>query len=101
MRLARNPLFHARMQHIEVHYHYMHEWIVAGHIDLQHIGTDLQIIDIFTKAIEGEKLRQFSVTLGIRGNDTNIDIKDNDEVEGGKYNFVMIASYLPHDEPTC
>ena len=32
--LARNPVFHARTKHIEVHYHFLREKVLAGEIDL-------------------------------------------------------------------
>ena len=66
IQLARNPVFHARTKHIEVHYHYIRERIIAGDIDLQHIGTDLQTADIFTKALGADKLQQFCTALGLR-----------------------------------
>ena len=34
--LARNPVFHARTKHIEVHYHFVRERVQDGEIDLQH-----------------------------------------------------------------
>ena len=39
--LARNPVFHARTKHIEVHYHFIRERVLAGDVDLQHINTNL------------------------------------------------------------
>ena len=49
--LARNPVYHARTKHIEVHYHFIRERILAGDIDLQHINTNLKMTDIFTKVM--------------------------------------------------
>ena len=63
--LARNPVFHAHMKHIEVHYHFIREHVQAGDVDLQHISTNLQTTDIFTKALEANKLRQFMPDLGL------------------------------------
>ena len=63
--LARNPLSHARTKHIEVHYHFIRERVQAGDVDLQHISTNLQTTDIFTKALGADKLRQFMSNLGI------------------------------------
>ena len=49
--LARNPIFHARTKHIEVHYHFIRERALAGDVDLQHISTNLQTTNIFTKVL--------------------------------------------------
>ena len=56
IQLARNPVFHARTKHIEVHYHYVRERVLAGDIDLVYVSTEEQITDIFTKALGAEKL---------------------------------------------
>ena len=37
--LANNPAFHARTKHIEVHYHYVCEKVLAGDIDLVYVST--------------------------------------------------------------
>ena len=63
--LARNLVFHVRTKHIEVHYHFIRERVLAGNVDLQHIlSTNLQTTDIFTKALGAEKLWQFITDLG-------------------------------------
>ena len=63
--LARNPMFNARTKHIKVHYHFIRERILADDVDLQHITTNLQTTDIFTKALGAEKLRKFMLDLGL------------------------------------
>ena len=55
--LARNPLLHARTKHIEVHYHFIRERVQAGDVDLQHMSTHLQVVDIFTKALGIDKVQ--------------------------------------------
>ncbi|MCO5576675.1 hypothetical protein L7F22_030490 [Adiantum nelumboides] len=57
IQLARNPVFHARTKHIEVHYHFIRERVLDGSIDLTFVRTDEQVADIFTKALGAEKLR--------------------------------------------
>ena len=59
-------MFHARTKHIEVHYHFIQERVLAGDIDLVYIGIDEQVADIFTKALGAEKLRRFWTMLGIQ-----------------------------------
>ena len=63
--LARNPMFHAWTKHIEVHYHVIRERVQTGDIDLQHVSTNLQVADIFTKSLGIDKLGKFASGLGL------------------------------------
>jgi hypothetical protein len=38
--LANNPVYHARTKHIEVHYHFIREKVLAKEIDLIHVSTE-------------------------------------------------------------
>ena len=66
IQLVKNPIFHARIKHIEVHYHFVCERVLSGEVELMYVSTDQQNADIFTKALGLDKLRQFSSTLGLR-----------------------------------
>ena len=66
IQLAKNPVFHARTKHIEVHYHFVRERVLSGEVELQYVPTDRQTADIFTKPLGLDKLRQFSGALGLR-----------------------------------
>ena len=48
---ARNPVFHVQTKHIKVHYHFIRGGVLAGDVDLQHIDTNLQTTNIFTKIL--------------------------------------------------
>jgi len=57
--LANNSVYHARTKHIEVHYHFIREKVLAKEIDLIHVSTENQVANIFTKALSTEKLKRF------------------------------------------
>ncbi len=63
--LANNPVYHARTKHIEVHYHFIRENVLAKEIDLIHVSTKYQVADIFTKALGINKLKKFRKMLGV------------------------------------
>jgi histone deacetylase 1/2 len=63
--LTNNPVYHARTRHIEVHYCFIREKVLAKEIDLIHVSTEDQVADIFTKALGTYKLKKFRKMLGV------------------------------------
>ncbi|PKU66893.1 Retrovirus-related Pol polyprotein from transposon TNT 1-94 [Dendrobium catenatum] len=49
--LSNNPVFHARIKHIEIDYHFIRERILSKEIDVQHINSTDQPADILTKPL--------------------------------------------------
>ncbi|XP_048491166.1 uncharacterized mitochondrial protein AtMg00810-like [Beta vulgaris subsp. vulgaris] len=65
IRLAENPVFHARTKHVEVHYHFVREKVLRGEIELEQVNTEDQVADIFTKGLGGPKFEKFRKQLGM------------------------------------
>ncbi len=57
--LANNPIYHARTKHIEVHYHFIREKVLAKEINFIHVSTEDEVANIFTKALGTYKLKKF------------------------------------------
>ena len=55
IQLAKNPVFHARTKHIEVHYHFVREKVIDGEVDLLYGSTNQQVVDILTKGLSMDK----------------------------------------------
>jgi hypothetical protein len=65
LKLAKNPVFHARTKHIEVHHHFVRERVLGGEVKLDYIPTDQQPADMFTKPLSRTKFEQHRATLGL------------------------------------
>ncbi|XP_071704952.1 secreted RxLR effector protein 161-like [Rutidosis leptorrhynchoides] len=65
IKLASNPVFHARTKHIEMRYHFISEKVLSGEIELANVRTNAQVADIFTKALMKVKFMEFREALGI------------------------------------
>ena len=59
-------MFHSCTNHIEAHYHFMHEQVLSREVELVYVLTDRETADIFTKPLGLDKLRQFSGALGLQ-----------------------------------
>ena len=49
--LTKNIVFHIRMKHVEVHYHYVREKVLRGEIKMKYVKTEDQVAEIFTKGL--------------------------------------------------
>ncbi|KAL0408224.1 UNVERIFIED_CONTAM: Retrovirus-related Pol polyprotein from transposon TNT 1-94 [Sesamum radiatum] len=67
IKLAGNPVFHARSKHIETHYHFVREKVSSQDIE-QKIRTNKQVANIFTKALARAKFEEFREALGVIDN---------------------------------
>ena len=50
-------MFHERTKHIEVHYPFIRERVMARDVILVYVNTEDQVANIFTKALGAEKHR--------------------------------------------
>ena len=63
--LARNPEFHARTKHIQLHYHYIRQAMADGEVDVEHYRTNEQVADGLTKVLSRDKHNVFVQECGI------------------------------------
>jgi hypothetical protein len=63
--LSTNPVFHARMKHIEVDYHFIRERVSKGLLNIDFISSKDQVADGFTKALPVRLLEIFKYNLNL------------------------------------
>jgi hypothetical protein len=49
--VAKNPVFHKKMRHVERRYHFLRDHVEKGDIERRYIDTERQLADIFTKPL--------------------------------------------------
>ena len=65
IKIAKNPIFHARTKHVDIHYHFIREKVLQGHIKMKYIKTKNQVIDMFTKGLSGSNFEKFRKQLSM------------------------------------
>jgi alpha-D-ribose 1-methylphosphonate 5-triphosphate synthase subunit PhnI len=63
--LSANPVFHARMKHIEVDYHFVREEVSRKQLDIGFVSTRDQVTDGFMKTLPLPKLIEFQHNLNL------------------------------------
>ncbi|XP_073268730.1 uncharacterized protein [Populus alba] len=64
--LASNPVFHSRMKHLQIDYHFVRERVIKGDLLVQHVSSADQFADILTKGLSTLLFRRhcFNLMLG-------------------------------------
>jgi hypothetical protein len=63
--IIENPVFHDKLKHIEIRYHYIHDMVQRGAIKLHYVSMDEQVADVLTKPLSHVKFENFQYNLGI------------------------------------
>jgi hypothetical protein len=64
--LAKNPMYHERSKHIDVHFHFIREHVKNDDVEMTHVANRDQVADIFTKPLPIELFNKFKKLLGMQ-----------------------------------
>jgi hypothetical protein len=63
--ISKDPIQHRRTKHIDIHHHFIRELVEEKIIALKHVTTEMQLDDIFTKALDTNQFECLRGKLGI------------------------------------
>ncbi|KAK2966557.1 hypothetical protein RJ640_014526 [Escallonia rubra] len=63
--LCANPIFHSRMKHIALDYHFVRECVTNDSLCVHHINTKDQLADILTKALNRQQFLHLRAKIGV------------------------------------
>lgn len=56
IKCAQNPVYHGRMKHVHISYHFVRQHETLGSYEISHIDGKMNPADLFTKPVQGELL---------------------------------------------
>ncbi|XP_058784318.1 uncharacterized protein LOC131659097 [Vicia villosa] len=62
--ISKNPIQHSRTKHIDIRHHFIRELVEDKVIYLEHVSTELQLADIFTKSLDATQFENLRSKLG-------------------------------------
>jgi hypothetical protein len=62
--LASNPIFHGRMKHVDIDYHFVRDQVLQK-LHVQFISTSDHVADRFTKSLPQGRLLEFQHNLNV------------------------------------
>lgn len=63
--LCANPVFHCRMKHIALDYHFIRELVQSGRLRVSHVSSTDQLADALTKPLPHCRIQYISHKIGV------------------------------------
>ncbi|WJX62481.1 hypothetical protein P8452_47473 [Trifolium repens] len=63
--ISKNPIQHSRTKHIDIRHHFIRDLVEDNIVTLEHVATENQLADIFTKALDANRFEVLRGKLGI------------------------------------
>ena len=63
--ISKNPVLHSWTKHIDIRHYFIRELVENKIVSLEHVTTENQLADIFTKALDANQFEELRGKLGI------------------------------------
>ena len=68
--LCVNPVFHSRMKHIAIDFHFVRDYVRKGQLRVSHVSTTDQLADALTKPLSRQRLTLLRSKIGVSDGST-------------------------------
>ena len=65
MKLSKNPVFHEKLKHIEIKFHYIRDMVQRGAGKIQYMEIEEKIADVLINPLARVKFEYFREILGV------------------------------------
>jgi hypothetical protein len=65
IKMKETPMFHEKLKHIKIRYHYIRDIVQRKDVKLQYVGIDEQFADVLTKPPSCVKFEYFRDKIGV------------------------------------
>ena len=65
IKIAHNPVQHSKTKHIQIRHHFLRDHVLKGDISIEHVKTEEQLADIFTKPLDEKRFSKLRCELNI------------------------------------
>jgi hypothetical protein len=63
--VAKNPVFHRKMRHVERRHHFLRDHVEKSDIEMGYIDNERQLADIFTKPLDSSRFAYLRGEIGV------------------------------------
>jgi hypothetical protein len=63
--LSKNPVHHDKSKHIDTRFHFIRDCVEKGEVDVNHVSTKDQLVDILTKTLGRIRFGKLRQQLGV------------------------------------
>jgi hypothetical protein len=65
VKIATNPVQHKRTKHIDIHHHFLRDYVSKGDTVMESVRTDDQLADIFTRPLDKTRFCKLRSELNV------------------------------------
>jgi hypothetical protein len=66
IKISSNPIKKSKIKHVNIHHHFVRDYVDIGLIQVCHLASEFQVADLFTKNLNGPMFQNLAKDLKLR-----------------------------------